>query len=672
MRDRFGIKAKLLGLSLSLALMSVVVGVIGYFSSQRVESEYDFIVSKSVPKMELVSEMFLDYRQVHIALQTLGLSGLNKGDADAAMGEVQDVIKKYEESNTAYVGLGFINGQKELYETTNFAWQDFKKISEKVMTLYRSGTLDDRQKITSIFLRDCPEKAKAFRTSIQNLNAFHKEVIANKTKAAEEFAQQATNLSLLFMVFALIFGFAIGLFISATTAKELKSIVIDLMGNANEVSGTVSDLTSSSEALSSAASDQASAIQETAASIEEIRAMVKRNAESATESSRVSAQSKEEASLGKQSVNEMIVAMRDINSSNQIIQDEVQNGNRKIVDIVKIIQEIESKTKVINEIVFQTKLLSFNASVEAARAGEHGKGFAVVAEEVGNLANMSGNAAQEITTLLTQSAAKVNEIVQETTARVASLMKEARTKVERGSQVAEGCGVVLEKIVSNADHLSQMVESISSASHEQSTGVDEIARAIQQLDAATQTNAAETQNTAASAAHLGEQVKSLNGSGYRLQVLIAGGANSSGTIVNTFVWKKQYALGVHEMDEEHKVLIDKINLLASGINSGKNNSALLALFKDLAAYTKKHFSDEESYMSKIRYPDLANHKIVHQKLIAQIVEYEGKIANDDFDSGALISFLNDWLIKHILGVDMRYAQFSKTGIMTRSRQAAAS
>jgi methyl-accepting chemotaxis protein len=76
--------------------------------------------------------------------------------------------------------------------------------------------------------------------------------------------------------------------------------------------------------------------------------------------------------------------------------NQINYSNEQMSEIVKVIQEIETKTKVINDIVFQTKLLSFNASVEAARAGEQGKGFAVVAEEVGNLAQMSGNAAKEI------------------------------------------------------------------------------------------------------------------------------------------------------------------------------------------------------------------------------------------------------------------------------------
>jgi methyl-accepting chemotaxis protein len=91
--------------------------------------------------------------------------------------------------------------------------------------------------------------------------------------------------------------------------------------------------------------------------------------------------------------------------------------NENMADIVKSIAEIKTKTNVINDIVFQTKLLSFNASVEAARAGEHGKGFAVVAEEVGALAAMSGNASKEIAQLLDGSLSRVTVLADETKQR---------------------------------------------------------------------------------------------------------------------------------------------------------------------------------------------------------------------------------------------------------------
>jgi methyl-accepting chemotaxis protein len=203
----------------------------------------------------------------------------------------------------------------------------------------------------------------------------------------------------------------------------------------------------------------------------------------------------------------MINSMRDINES-----------NAQIGEIVKVIREIDSKTKVINDIVFQTKLLSFNASVEAARAGEHGKGFAVVAEEVGNLAAMSGGAAEEISSLLESSIQKVESI--------AGLTK---TKVEGGTVVAQDCGSVLDDIVKSVTSVTKMAGEISSACTEQSQGVQEITKAMNQLDQMTQQNAATSEEAASAAEELSAQAESLNSLVRTLTQAVEGGSSNEVT-----------------------------------------------------------------------------------------------------------------------------------------------
>jgi methyl-accepting chemotaxis protein len=189
--------------------------------------------------------------------------------------------------------------------------------------------------------------------------------------------------------------------------------------------------------------------------------------------------------------------------------EQVNKSNESMAGIVKVIEEIGSKTKVINDIVFQTKLLSFNASVEAARAGEHGKGFAVVAEEVGNLAQMSGNAAKEISSLLEESVQKVNTIVHETKSSVEKLIADGKETVESGTQVARQCGEVLEEIVQNVSGVTSMAGEIATASQEQARGVGEITKAMGQLDQMTQQNAATSEECASAAEELSAQSEAL-------------------------------------------------------------------------------------------------------------------------------------------------------------------
>lgn len=162
-------------------------------------------------------------------------------------------------------------------------------------------------------------------------------------------------------------------------------------------------MSESGSVLSSSSTEQAAALQETVSAIEQINSMVSKNSENAAKSKKTAGDSLAIAQQGKRIVDEFLTEVTEVQGSIGRLAESVEDGNRELLTIVQMISEIEHKTRVINDIVFQTKLLSFNASVEAARAGDSGKGFAVVAEEVGNLAEMSGRSAKEISELLSSS-----------------------------------------------------------------------------------------------------------------------------------------------------------------------------------------------------------------------------------------------------------------------------
>jgi methyl-accepting chemotaxis protein len=202
--------------------------------------------------------------------------------------------------------------------------------------------------------------------------------------------------------------------------------------------------------------------------------------------------------------------------------NQVEEGNKEISQIVRVISEIGNKTKVINDIVFQTKLLSFNASVEAARAGEHGKGFAVVAEEVGNLAQMSGSAAKEISDLLEQSVVKVQNIVDQTGQRVEKLIVNAREKVAVGEETAKRCAQILEQILLNADEVNSLISEIATSAQEQARGVQEINSAMTQLDNVTQQNSASASQSSQLSSSLLGQSQGLSELVSELNALVSG------------------------------------------------------------------------------------------------------------------------------------------------------
>jgi methyl-accepting chemotaxis protein len=256
--------------------------------------------------------------------------------------------------------------------------------------------------------------------------------------------------------------------------KESLNLIInsfnDIMGEINQSSEQVAigsnQLSQSSQTLSQGSTEQASSIEEITASIEEISVQTKANDQNATQANDIALESKNDAIAGNKQMQEMLQSMREINESS--------------TSISKII-------KVIDEIAFQTNILALNAAVEAARAGQHGKGFAVVAEEVRNLAARSANAAKETT----------------------SLIEGSITKVDIGSKIANDTAQALDKIVTGVAKVADIVGGIAIASNEQSSGISQVNKAIEQVSQVTQTNSATAEESASSSEELSSQATML-------------------------------------------------------------------------------------------------------------------------------------------------------------------
>lgn len=309
-----------------------------------------------------------------------------------------------------------------------------------------------------------------------------------------------------------------------TLSIRLKDIAKDLEEGSRQVFQVSRMIAKSSNGLSEATIEQASNLQETVSSADEISAMVSKNAESARISSDVSQKCENSAKQGSHAVERMLLSIDEISRSNVEIMEQMKDSNQEISTIVKVIREIGEKTRVINDIVFQTKLLSFNASVEAARAGEHGKGFAVVAEEVGNLARMSGNAADEISSMLDDSIKKTETIVENTKSKLQVLMGTASQKVDMGKKTASECSIVLNDILVNIQSVNRMVKEISEASGEQSLGIREITKAMGQLEQVTQINSSNAQEASDQARNLNNQAIYVDNIVLKLKSLVDGTA----------------------------------------------------------------------------------------------------------------------------------------------------
>jgi methyl-accepting chemotaxis protein-1 (serine sensor receptor) len=248
---------------------------------------------------------------------------------------------------------------------------------------------------------------------------------------------------------------------------SLSNVVSLVRGATDTIATSSSQIATGNMDLSSRTEEQASSLEETASSLEEITSTVRHNADNMREASQLASSASLVAVKGGKVVAEVVSTMGSIDES-----------SKRIVDIISVIDGI----------AFQTNILALNAAVEAARAGEQGRGFAVVASEVRSLAQRSASAAKEIKTLIDHSVHQVT----------------------LGARLVDEAGVTMREVVDSVQRVSSIINEISQASNEQTSGIDQINIAISSMDNVTQQNAALVEEAAAAAAALEDQAEQLS------------------------------------------------------------------------------------------------------------------------------------------------------------------
>ena len=259
----------------------------------------------------------------------------------------------------------------------------------------------------------------------------------------------------------------------------LRSLVAEIRVAADRLSSSAQEIARGNEDLSQRTQEQSASLEETAASMNEMASAVRGNARSTQEANQLANRAFAQAEQGGNEVRDAVGAMREINAS-----------SRKIQDIIGIIDEI----------AFQINLLALNAAVEAARAGEQGRGFAVVASEVRSLAGRSAAAARDIKALISDSVGKV----------------------ESGGRLVERSGDTLAEIVGSMKALAALVGGIARATEEQSVAIEQVNRAVSQMDGMTQQNAALVEQASAASTSVNDQAR-------RLRDAVAGAGAAEGS-----------------------------------------------------------------------------------------------------------------------------------------------
>ncbi len=365
----------------------------------------------------------------------------------------------------------------------------------------------DHQAAATFLERDMPVLQAAYLQSVDDLLSFQKTSIDSNAALLDANNEFGRNLLISVAILAVLAGLALALLITRSITRPLRralllaekvssrdltssieihgkdetsmllhalkqmndsltSVVRDVRSGANSIATASSQIAAGNLDLSSRTEEQASSLAETAATMEQLTTTVKQNADNAQQACTLAESAAQIAVKGGDVVAQVVHTMGDIT-----------NSSRKVAEIINVIDSI----------AFQTNILALNAAVEAARAGEQGRGFAVVASEVRSLAQRSASAAKEIKALIDTSV----------------------STTEAGNRLAAEAGTTMNETVASIKRVTDIMGEITAASNEQSVGIDEVNKAVGQMDQVTQQNAALVEEAAAASASLQEQASGL-------------------------------------------------------------------------------------------------------------------------------------------------------------------
>ncbi len=357
------------------------------------------------------------------------------------------------------------------------------------------------------------------------------------------------------------------------------------------------------------------------------------------ELSTVSSQSAAQAHSGKIKIEEVKVAMQEIGKNSKAIKD--------IMGLI-------------NDISEQTNLLALNASIEAARAGAAGKGFSVVATEVSRLADNTAERVKEIEKLIRTT----NQAVNNGTAKVDEAGRTMDAILESSSLVDKYIDKVQEKVNIQSDktaliqtHIEKMTEiaiQIEDSIIDQKNTAHEVDEAVKTVS---------------------EETMSLSESSKKIIVIAKDKVRTSNflqTIANEFKidskyliqWDDTLSVNVEELNEQHRKLIEILNLLYTSTHENKSKEVLTGILNSLIQYTVVHFETEEKLMAKTKYPGMEEHIKEHELLKQQVLSYNSQYQSEsETVSFELLNFLRKWLTNHILRSDKKYSKhFNQAGI----------
>ena len=504
---RLPVSTVLTGGFLIVAAMGVAIGGLGIYTITQLTRASEELAQKqmrAITQMGSAANSLAHASRAQTALliaTTLNERKALSGEINTSMQRLKDGVENVRPQFVSDEGKKMIREVDAIYPV----WS--KRMTDFVALMDRQGLdptqFDSRVTAENVGLLD---DTAAFEKTLDKMVKRVEDVSAASTARAREDAQRSRLLMIVMAAVGAVLGIVLGIVIARRLSRQLggepsyaadvarriaagdlavqvqtrpgdrDSMLFAMSQMQQQLTGTISNIKSSADSIASATKqiaagnadlsqrteEQASSLEETASSMEELTSIVKQNADNARQASALAGSASDIAVKGGEVVGRVIETMSGINAS-----------SKKIADIIGVIEGI----------AFQTNILALNAAVEAARAGEQGRGFAVVAGEVRSLAQRSATAAKEIKELIGDSVGRVRN----------------------GSALVTEAGGVIEEVVVAVKRVTDIMGAISAASDEQSSGIEQVNQAVNQMDEVTQQNAALVEQAAAAALSLEEQ-----------------------------------------------------------------------------------------------------------------------------------------------------------------------
>ncbi len=496
------IQKKLVGMSLLNLISVLIIGLLSFLSFQKTEVTLGrIVVDTNLLRDQMEADMMHD-----------ALRGDLYASLMAATPEEFAQAKKNKDEHIELFNQSIANVREhaatgELSEAVSQALPFVRDYLDFAHSSIETA-ISDRE-AGKLLIPQFEEKFEALESRMAKLGDLVEE--STNEHGTKGTADVHASLTWVAIISAISFGLVliVGIGVSKSIVNPLRRIMDVLTNNTEQLEQGTAHISAASGSLAESATKQAAALEETAASLEEVSSMSRQNADNSQQGSALTKEVENASQSGVMAMEEMLTA---------------------ISSIKQAAEETAGIIKTIDEIAFQTNLLALNAAVEAARAGDAGKGFAVVAEEVRALAQRSGTAARD----------------------TAEKIRRSRELADNGVRVSQSVRNSLEDIKNNVVKSAGLMREIAAASQEQSLGVSEVNKAVNDLDKFTQANSAAAEELSASTNQLSTQAKSMSTVTHDLAGMVYGDWKK-----NTDIKDGDWALASTKPTEEPAPVVSK-------------------------------------------------------------------------------------------------------------------